>query len=80
MTTIFAIAICMYAVDPAWAKADGCRFPENGMTVFQTAEECKRIADLATRGTTFRPGPGGDTFRREVKCFKKSINTWSPAS
>ena len=77
MTTIFAIAICMYAVSGS-TVADGCRFPENGMKYYQTAEECERIADLATRGSGFRPGPGGDAFRREVKCFSKLVNAWAP--
>lgn len=77
---IYAIVICMYAADPTskWARADGCRFPENGMTLYRDADECARVADLATRGTTFRSGPGGDTYRRQVKCYKKTVNTWSP--
>lgn len=74
---IYAIVICMYAVAGP-SVADGCRFPENGMTLYRDVDECQRIADLATRGSGFRPGPGGDTFRRQVKCYKKTVNAWSP--
>lgn len=76
---IYALVICMYAVSGS-KEADGCRFPDNGMSLYRSEAECERIADLATRGTTFRPGPGGDTFHRQVKCYKRISNTWSPTS
>ncbi len=71
MSPIFAIVICMSYVNPP--QSAGCQFPENGMTYFQTAEECKKIADLSNQGSPYHPG---DTTRREVKCVSKSINTW----
>jgi len=73
MTTIFAIVVCMYTSDPNWASANGCRFPENGMTYFQTAEECQKLADQSNQ----QPEREVTAFKRTLKCVKKSVNTWS---
>jgi hypothetical protein len=42
---IFALLICISTPDPKLAAMNGCRHPETGMVLFQSAAECQRIAD-----------------------------------
>lgn len=73
-TSIYAIAICIYYVDPRRAVYDGCRFPENGMALFRSQDECRQSADMANRGSPFHQG---DTSKRVEKCFKRTVNSWT---
>ncbi len=73
---IYALVICMYASDPYWAKANGCSFPENGMTYFRTLEECKRVVDNANQ--SYESNTREDTkFKRTLKCVSKSSDPWT---
>lgn len=71
---IYAIVICMYYVKPDWQSANGCRFPENGMALFRSEDECKQSADMANRGNPFHQG---DNSRRVEKCYKRTVNSWT---
>lgn len=73
-TSIYAIAICIYYVDLRWAPYSGCRFPENGMVLFRSEDECKRSADMSNRGSPFHQG---DTSRRVEKCYRRTVNSWT---
>jgi hypothetical protein len=80
-TTIFALAICIFTSDPAWAKANGCRFPENGMVYFQTAGECQRVADHTNKVSDAVPLAQRATTKRTIVCYKRSTDAdWEPTS
>jgi hypothetical protein len=72
--TSVAMAICMYSSDPNWASANGCQFPENGMTYYETAEQCQRIADQSNQ----QPVREVTTFKRTLVCVQKTVNSWEP--
>lgn len=73
---IFVAMVCLASSDPKWNL--GCHLPtcRQATCLYQTREECERIADLFNRGNPRRPG---DTMWATYQCFRKSIQDWEPA-
>ena len=79
MTTIFTLMVCLYFPNPAEARYNGCSPPDNGLTFYQSENECRTMADYYTR-IDADPRNSGGAVKQEWKCFKRSIDVWEPAS
>lgn len=71
MTTIFTLLVCTTFPNPADTRYNGCSFPDNGPSYYQSEAECQRVAKLANAA----PNNHG-AVDIEWKCFSKSVNTW----
>ena len=77
MTTIFTILVCLQF--PNQAAADvRCDVPGQGLEIFQSEPACKERADYFNKVDADMNSRGG--VQQSWKCFKKSVNTWQPAS
>jgi hypothetical protein len=75
MTTVFTILVCLTFSNPASARYNGCRAPDNGLTFYQSEAECRKMADYYTK---IDASADDRAVRMEWKCFSKSVNTWQP--
>lgn len=73
-TFVYALMICLYAIDPKFEVASGCRHPDNGVRIYRTAEHCQHVANLSNQDWQANNGK----FRIERRCFRRAVNVWEP--